>query len=245
MKKAKPKISVIIPTHDREHLLRRAVASVMSQTEQNFEILIINDSADIAKDIYANEKVRYIKNPRGGIRTQRNLGLNQARGEYIAYLDDDDFFFRNHLATLSHKLDSDKNIMIAYTDTLQITEDEFLRPIKTARILSQDFDYNRIAYMNYITTNSVMHRKSAIDVIGNFDEQLTSHEDWDLLIRFAIKYGHIEHIKEYTTAYTIRSSGKLSHDRKDFERTYNIIQRKYGIPRNENLYSQLFGTTRN
>ena len=90
-----PKVSVVIPTHDRAHLVGRAIRSVLAQTFQDFEIIVVDDcSVDNTKEVVqslADSRIRYLRHEinRGGS-AARNTGIGAARGEWIAFLDSDD-----------------------------------------------------------------------------------------------------------------------------------------------------------
>ena len=90
-----PLVSVIVPTYNRAVLLSEAVNSVLLQTYQNIEIIVIDDgSTDDTTEVMATfgDRVRYTRRPNAGVNAARNLGLKQARGEFIALLDSDDLW---------------------------------------------------------------------------------------------------------------------------------------------------------
>ena len=90
-----PCVSVIIPTYNRVQLLKQAVISVLQQTYQNFEIIIINDGStvNIFESVHnLDSRIKVIKQKHSGSGNARNLGIQYARGKYVAFLDDDDIF---------------------------------------------------------------------------------------------------------------------------------------------------------
>ena len=102
-------ISVIIPTHNRLKMLKRAISSVEKQTFKNYEIIIISDGSTDGTNDYScsikNDKIKfYINETSKGASGARNIGLDHAKGDYIAFLDDDDEWFVNHLELLFQKL---------------------------------------------------------------------------------------------------------------------------------------------
>ena len=101
-----PLISVVIPVYNAEKTIAKCIDSVLAQTYQEFEILLIDDgstdnSGTICQD-YANKdaRIRYIKKENGGVSTARNRGIDEAKGEYITFIDSDDWFENNTLETL-------------------------------------------------------------------------------------------------------------------------------------------------
>lgn len=102
----KPKVSVIVPIYNMERVLRRCLDSLVSQTEHDFEVILVDDgstdnSADICEE-YAgrDDRLRIVRKKNGGVCSARNAGLDIARGEYVACVDPDDFVDRDHIAAI-------------------------------------------------------------------------------------------------------------------------------------------------
>ena len=102
-----PSVSVVIPTYQRRGLVRRAVASVLGQTFQDFELIVVDDgSTDGTGDALEgiDERIRYTRQENRGVAAARNVGIRLARGEIIAFLDSDDRWLPDHLAVLTEVL---------------------------------------------------------------------------------------------------------------------------------------------
>ncbi|ALA58574.1 glycosyltransferase [Nitrospira moscoviensis] len=230
-----PLVSVIIPTFNRPHQLQRAVESVLAQTYMNVEILVVNDGGeDVAGVLAAVPHPEKIVSVRYGVNRDRaaarNSGLKLARGKYIAYLDDDDRFLPDHLETLVAFLET-HDYRVAYSDAWRVHEERRKdRYVETKRDVpySYDFDATRLLISNYIPVLSVMHERACLDEVGLFDEQLTSHEDWDLWIRLSRRFP-FAHLKQLTAEFTWRTDGSstTSGKKSDFARTAAIIFEKY------------------
>jgi glycosyltransferase involved in cell wall biosynthesis len=227
-------VSVILPTYNRASMLERALRSIIAQTYQNFEIIVINDAGgdvdSIINTLDLQERIRYIKHDSNrGLAAARNTGIRAARGKYIAYLDDDDIFYPNHLKTLCNFLENSE-YRIAYADTCRVLQEMKKGSYEVTRkdTLSTEFDYDQILVGNLIPVLCFMHEKSCLDETGLFDETLTSHEDWDLWIRMSRRF-KIAHIKEVTSEFSWRLDGSTmsSSRRDDFVRTLEIIYGKY------------------
>lgn len=112
-----PTISVIVPVYNAERWLRRCVDSILAQTFTDFELLLIDDGSTDASpaicDDYAalDPRVRTFHQPNGGVSSARNLGLDNARGEWIGFIDSDDWVERKYLYTLVSSDDGDLNIV--------------------------------------------------------------------------------------------------------------------------------------
>ena len=110
-----PRVSVIIPTYNRAHLIGRAIQSVLAQTYQDFEVIVVDDgSTDNTEEVVLNfgsEKMRYIRHGTNrGVAAARNTGIRNARGEYIAFQDSDDEWYPNRLESISEIMEDRKDI---------------------------------------------------------------------------------------------------------------------------------------
>ncbi len=230
-----PMVSVIMPTHNRVQQLRCAIASVLAQTYQNVEIIVINDDGASAESeligMNTGGRITYVRHAANrGLAAARNTGLKLARGKYITYLDDDDRFLPDHLETLVNYLETHDEC-VAYTDAWRVHEQlQGDRYIETSRDIpySYDFDAARLLISNYFPVLTVMHERACLEESGLFDESLTSHEDWDLWIRISRRYP-FKHLKKVTAEFTWRTDGSsmTSSSRPDFPRTAAIIYEKY------------------
>ncbi|HKK53946.1 MAG TPA: glycosyltransferase family A protein [Patescibacteria group bacterium] len=111
MKINNPKISVIIPTYNRANFLPRAIKSVLNQTFKDFELIIVDDgSTDNTKEVINNylkndDRIKYIyQQNSGGPPKPKNTGIKIAKGEYIAFLDSDDEWFKDKLKKTNRTL---------------------------------------------------------------------------------------------------------------------------------------------
>ncbi len=230
-----PMVSVIMPTHNRPQQLQCAISSVLAQTYQDFEIIVINDAGcdveSVLVGLNAAGRITYVRHAvNRGLAAARNTGLKLARGKYVAYLDDDDRYLPNHLETLVGFLETHHE-RAAYTDAWRVherrQEDQY---VETNRDIpySYDFDATRLLISNYFPVLTVMHERACLEETGVFDESLRSHEDWDLWIRISHRYP-FKHIKKVTAEFTWRTDGSsmTSGQRPDFARTAAIIYNKY------------------
>jgi GT2 family glycosyltransferase/glycosyltransferase involved in cell wall biosynthesis/SAM-dependent methyltransferase len=205
-----PMVSVIVTTLDRPAMLRNAIQSIVVQTYQDFEIIVVNDGGDDVSSIHDyDHRIHLINHDiRRGISAARNSGLDQARGKYIAYLDDDDYYANNHLEVLVNFLEEGE-FDAAYTDAyraFQDLKDGELITTKRDYPFSQDWDFKRLLVSNYVPNLCLMHKKECLEKSGYFDENLETHVDWDFLIRIGREY-KVKHIGLVTCEYTSRDNG--------------------------------------
>lgn len=228
-----PLVSVIVPTYNRPNWLYRAVESIINQTYQNFEVIVVNDAGEDVQYIlekFKDNRIKYFITPENiKLAGTRNFGIFNSTGIFIAYLDDDDVFYPNHLETLVKAL-IDGQYKVAYTDAFYSIQSKVSQTYVTKEKeirYSFDFDPTKFLFENYVPICCIMHRKELISELGAFDPSLTTHEDWDLWIRFSRKYP-FKHIKEITCEVSWRMDGSTSssQNRPDFMRTRKIIYNK-------------------
>jgi glycosyltransferase involved in cell wall biosynthesis len=232
---AQPLVSVIIPTKDRPEMLGEAVKSVLNQTYPHVEVIVVNDGGtdvqEVLNSVNTKGNVVYLSHPQNQERSAaRNTGIRVAHGKYIAYLDDDDIYYPNHIKTLVQFLENSE-YQVAYTDAVlaqQQKQDGKYVTVHRSVPYSIDFDHDNILVGNFIPILCLIHEKSCLDEVGLFDETLSTHEDWDLIIRLSRKFS-IAHIKETTCEFTQRNDGTntSSLHRVDFTRTREVIYKKY------------------
>ncbi len=195
------KVSVIIPTYNRAEFLRSAIKSVLDQTFQDFEIIVIDDaSTDDTPGIiddFNESRIRYLRHEinEGGSAT-RNTGIKVSNGKYIAFLDDDDEWLPEKLEMQVQVLESSlPEVGGVYTGFLKIDR-------TTGRVLEKVIPSKRgnlfkeLVIGNVIGTASTpLLRKECFQKVGLFDENLPSSQDLDMWIRIAKDF-HFECIRK-------------------------------------------------
>lgn len=213
-------VSVIMRTYDRLEAIRESVESVLRQSFSDFELIIINDGGkleteEIAKS-YESPKIRYFRLKHRGRSGAMNEGLRRARGTYIAYLDDDDIYYPNHLQTLVSALERSGGDF-AYSNAWRISgllqNGHFVghsRKLPDHR--PNDFSLETLSRYNYISTLNVVHKRECLEVVGGMNEDLNVLEDWDLWLRMSQKYG-FQALGEITGEYryTNNNVSRLNH----------------------------------
>ena len=186
-----PKISVIIPVYNGEIFLEDAIKSVLNQSYDNLECIVVDDgsidgSAAIAKK---HEQIIYLHQEHKNVAAARNLGIQKASGEYLAFLDADDIWDTNKLETQINYMEENPDIDYSVTKhSLFLTEGlkDFPQWVRTNHLQEET-----IAYI----PSSLIVRKSAFEIVGNFDEsyRISDDSDWFLRARDAgIKLGIID-----------------------------------------------------
>src|SRR3990167_2974457 len=230
--------SIILTTYNRPDLLKDALASVGSQTLRDFEVVLVNDNGEPVESLLAacDFPVTYVRQGcNRGLSAARNAGLKLARGTYVCYLDDDDFYWPEHLATLARTFASHPNTVV-YTGVEYVDERlEVGRRIELGRsrpFLHQQYDRERLFIQNYIPVNTWAHPRSMLATVGEFDTGLTAFEDWDMLLRLGARYTFV-HAPEVTTEVRVRqgstagSDHMLGRERKNFGALYEEMYRRH------------------
>ncbi|MBU4489978.1 MAG: glycosyltransferase, partial [Actinobacteria bacterium] len=198
-----PLVTVVLPTYSRPESLETAIGSVLDQTYEIFEVIVVNDGGpDVSRTIekFDDPRLIYINNRENtGPAGARNVGIKASRGSLVAYLDDDDRYYPTHLETLVQAIESSKT-RAAYTDSYSVFmagEGDHWRRKKKELVYSKNFDREMLFADNYIPIICLMHDADLLEDAGVFDEDLPCLEDWDLLIRMAMQCD-FKHVKEIT-----------------------------------------------
>ena len=200
------KVSVIVLTYNRARLVTETIDSILKQSFRDFELLIVdNCSTDNTEEVigkYSDGRIRYFKNDNGGlIAVNRNYGLSQAKGEYIAFCDDDDLWLPEKLEKQVAEFGKDSGLGIVCTNALRFNETGDLGSYHQTKLSDDDFTLNSLLRSNPIICSSVLIKKGMIDDVGNFDTNpaIFTAEDGELWMRIAhkcrIKYIDIPLVK--------------------------------------------------
>ena len=176
--------SIIMPTYNRAFCIEKAINSLLKQTYQNYELIIIDDGStdnteDLIRDKYSdllkNKKIIYKKIHKNiGVCKARNIGLNLAKNEWIAYLDSDNEILPNYLEEYVLAIKENPGTKVFYAK-LQRTD---------SKIIGKPFNHDQLIEKNYIDMGVFVHHRSLINQCGKFDTKLKRGVDWDLIIRY-------------------------------------------------------------
>jgi len=189
-------ISVIVPTYNRADLISETIESILNQTYKNFELIIVDDgSTDNTEEVirkFKDSRIKYIKTDNwGGPARPRNTGIKKAKGEYIAFCDDDDIWLPKKLEKQIRVFQISNETAMLYTRFKTIEGD-----VISNRIFPENGKYKsgnifKSLYLrNFIACSSVMVKRSVLDQVGffNTDPNLIAVEDADLWLRIALKH---------------------------------------------------------
>jgi glycosyltransferase involved in cell wall biosynthesis len=187
----KPLVTAVITTHDRLQLLKRAIESVKNQTYPNIELIVVDDwSSDGTKEYCEYQDFKYIYIPREeskGGNYARNLGIQNANGEYIAFLDDDDYWLPEK-TTKQVQLLQDKQCDLVYCGRKleRLKHDGSIEYQDTLPNAGNSGDLSKVILQTIVTTTSaIVVSKKVLDEVGLFDESLKFWQEYELTIRLA------------------------------------------------------------
>jgi glycosyltransferase involved in cell wall biosynthesis len=189
---SKPLVSVIIPTYNSASFVRQSVESVLRQTYDNFEVIVVDDgSTDNTEAVLLSYKdaIRYIKKNNGGPSGARNLGINEAKGEFIAFQDADDIWLPEKLQLQIEHFKQNPHLGVVFTGSVRFNESGLLDSnIRKGYTVPTGMIFDKLLTEHFVAMPSVMVRKSCLDEIGLFEETLIGNEDFNLYLRLARKY---------------------------------------------------------
>jgi glycosyltransferase involved in cell wall biosynthesis len=234
-----PKVSAVIPTYNRAHFLERAIRSVLDQTFQDFEIVVVNDASpendatDAVVEGFRDPRIKYFRHESNkGIGVTRNTGVLNSSGEYIAFLDDDDAWLPQKLELQCRLLESSPaTVGAVYTGGYSMLW-------KSKKIIRQRIPCYRGNILDALrarncigTSSSVMIRKSCFDKVGLFDDALPYGEDFDMWLRLAQRF-HFEYLDEPLVMYSLH----------DVKLSTNWARRLSGAERILEKHGEFFST---
>lgn len=187
-------VSVIIPTYKRPNMLGRAIESVLGQSYTNIEVIVVDDNSD--GDEYRLETIRYMKKYAGDNRVKyikhqinqngsaaRNTGIRNSMGEYIAFLDDDDYFIKDRIKEAVQFLRSSNvdcgGICCNY---VKMYKDKIYKVSQNVGCFSSCYELLS-AQIDFAAGSTLIIKREILNKVGLFDTSFRRHQDWEFLIR--------------------------------------------------------------
>lgn len=257
------KVSVIIPTCNRANLLERAIRSVFSQTYRDFEIIVVDDAStdntqEVVMEKFKHEIdagiLRYVRNEINRERSySRNRGMEMAKGEYIALLDDDDIWLPEHIANLFEYINKDPSIKCVFSKPLWIyeegfVEDKFNRLFPKLETGSGKLYRDMTIAGHLVFPQISLFEREVYENIGGFLSNIIPHEDWEFFSRLAMNY-NIGYVNTVTCciyarkgSYSQKTVGDYAYIKED---AWEIIKQnsiKYNYPLKDEVRGKILIT---
>lgn len=230
-----PLISVVVRTVNRPGMLRMALNSLVNQTFDEFEVVLVNDGgpelSSLVKEFEDKLAIHYVHHDKPAGRTPAlNAGVRAAGGKFITYLDDDDIVYPLHLELLADAFNRHPGTLVVYGDANHaLCHVDESGEVVVSRLPSRSFDFNArdLLVENRIPILSFMHDKTCFEKVGGFNESIDLLEDWDFLIRLS-QIATFRHVPRITSEYRFRANknvdnsiaGRRSEARESLLRTY-------------------------
>lgn len=202
-------VSVIITTKNRIELLKNAVKSVQNQTYKNIELIVVDDSSsDGTKEWCKNQSFKYIriegKESKGG-NYARNIGIKNSKGEYVAFLDDDDLWLPEKIEK-QIELIKNKDCGIVYCRRfLNILQQDGCETVIENKKLPMGDLREKVFESIFTTTSALLLKKNLLEEVGLFDEKVKFWQEYELIIRLAQK-SKIFYVEEPLIVYLINNN---------------------------------------
>jgi glycosyltransferase involved in cell wall biosynthesis len=217
---------VIITSHNYGRFLGFAIDSALRQTVKPKEIIVVDDASDdnteeVAKSF--DDKIHYFKVNFRNVAKSRNFGFSKASGEYVVFLDADDYFREDFLEKTQYVLQKNRKILLVYSDRTNIGDEDTIKSINQSRNWkSQNFNYKDLRKNNYISLPSLIRKNN----FNGFDEKIKGFEDWEAWLNF-LGPGLAKRIPEPLFFVRFHKQNKTFIEHKGIERLK--ILNKHGV----------------
>ena len=191
MSSSQPLVSIILPVYNGAQMVCAALESAFAQTFQDFEIIAIDDgSTDDSAQILGSfePRIRVLNQKNGGASKARNLGIESARGEWVAFLDADDIWEPQKLEKQVELMRQNPKTGVSFSECLYFDENREWNADFGARVPAMSAIFEAMLSEHFIAMSSVMVRRECFQKVGVFDESLVGCEDYNLFLRLARQF---------------------------------------------------------
>jgi glycosyltransferase involved in cell wall biosynthesis len=225
-----PKISVVIPAYNCAKTIKQTRDSVLSQTYTDLELIVINDgSTDATLNIVSqikDSRIKLFSYPNAGGNVSRNRGINHAVGEFISFLDADDIWTPDKLATQLQTLQENPTTKVAYSWTDYIDENGKFVSSGTHISLNGNV-YEQLLVKNFLENGSnPLICKDALLAVGGFDESLVAGQDWDMWLRLAREFNFVA-VPKVQILYRISANSLSSNLARQEKACLQVLNKAY------------------
>lgn len=247
MNEFQPLVSVVIPVYNREDTVKKAIDSVLSQTYDNLEVIVVDDNSTdrtrgVVEEIDDARVDLLVHDENRGAAIARNTGIDAADGDFIAFQDSDDVW---HPEKLKKQIEVFENassdVGVVYTAFWQVRDGvKRLVPDEDVAIKEGDIQH-RLLEGNFVTTQATVVRRECFEKVGTFHAGLPRLQDWELWIRISEHFEFRFVDEPLVTAYVQPDS--ISNDRKALAEALATIIDKHGAKFDERALSKLMFKT--
>lgn len=245
-----PKVSVVIPTYNRDSFIAGTIESVLNQSYRDYEIIVVDDGSidETRKSVKSfGSHVRYIYQKNRGASSARNTGILHAKGEFIAFLDSDDLFLPNKLEIQMNYLNSHPDCKFLYSWYYKAYPNGEIKMLRK-NIAPRNQEHLKFCLIKRrlgIRTSTVIVHRACFNKDRLFNEKYWRSEDWDMWLRLAAEFP-TACIEVPLTKYIIHDSNISKKQNALFrQQIINSAMKLYGWNRNTlELLEQRYGNER-
>ena len=238
----RPKVSVILPTHNRLVINDIAIQSVLEQRMTDLELLLVTltrqEQRVLQQRYVRDRRVHVRRQTRAGIANARNTGLTRARGRYLAHMDDDEWWHPDHLARMCDFLDQREDVMLTYADVHRVQGEYrgggFVPRHDQGHPWCRAFNLALFRRGNWIPASAAVLRRETVESVGFFDETFRYYDDWEYWLRVATNHpvAHNCTLAQdgvATVEYRLHDRGQATtRDRDVWDAEFARVRRRYG-----------------
>lgn len=224
-------ISIIMPTYNRAYIIGRAIESVLKQTYEDWELIIIDDASEDNTEEVINSffcpKIRYYVNKLNkGANESRNIGVQNARGEFLAFLDSDNYWPENKLELQINVVKNNMFSRIFLYGKTEIVDGKSER-IVPENILSAEELKRKELYENVVDMNTVLIRRDLLLEAGGFDKNMPRLQDWELILKLLYSFKINGIGIDACLSFNEIQEDSLGRDNLKLIRALNILYKRY------------------
>lgn len=221
-----PRVSIVLPTYSRADLLPGAIDSILAQTFQDWELIIVDDGSidetpQIIREFEAKDaRIRSIRNePNKKLPASLNVGMDAARGAYLTWTSDDNFFRPNALQRMVEELGANPDVGVVYADCMLIDDD--LNELEIAAV-----DEAPVLLQWNCVRGCFMYRREVHEELGGYDVNRFLVEDWDFWLRASMKF-KLKPLKEDLYLYRMHERSLTASRLQDIHRKTAFLVEEY------------------
>lgn len=243
-----PAVSVVIPAYKHADYIANALASVFAQTFQDFEVIVINDGSpdhtgDTLLPWVTTGRIRYLEQKNAGQSAARNAGTALARGEFLAFLDDDDLWPENKLELQIAQLRKNPEAVVSYGYVEGFGGTQNFRDPRSPG--PSGWIKSTLLRGNVITSpGQTVIRVEHLRAVGGLDRSISGAEDWDLWLRLADR-GTFEFLEECTLKYRLHANNASNNANYMFSAQMQVLKKHLGATPFSNRWKEWFYCRRN
>lgn len=228
-----PKVSVVIATYNHAHFLAEAIQSVLDQTYQDFELLVVDDgSTDDTRQVmagFADSRLHYFYQENRGYSAARNRAIRASSGVYIALLDADDLWLAHKLEVQAAYLDRHPEVGLVHGSYYRMDKEGCILSVCRQRPPLSESVFKHLLRRNFIGTPTVVVRKRCLDQLGLFDESLRTTADWDLWLRLSRRH-QISYLDQILAKYRLHDQNIHKDMERKTRNRFRILDKVFSDP---------------